>query len=160
MDRDHDQPLPTLPYNTNPSQTTSTQPTSGVSQAPAGDLSTPAIGATSGQAGETSESMEKLPMDDTDTLSGRGSSPQRDGGLGVGQPLPLLSPRGALGEGQGPRRTRTVDTHGSARRSGIDWIVPVEEKREPVGVFQVIIDLRCLKQTRPKSLGCATKKCQ
>jgi hypothetical protein len=99
-------------------------------------------------------------MDDTDTLSGRGSSPQRDGGLGVGQPLPLLSPRGALGEGQGPRRTRTVDTHGSARRSGIDWIVPVEEKREPVGVFQVIIDLRCLKQTRLKSLGCATKKCQ
>lgn len=51
------------------------------------------------------------------------------------QPLPVLPPVRLVDNGL-PRRQRTLDGHGSAlghgpptRRSGIDWIVPLEEKR-------------------------------
>lgn len=54
-------------------------------------------------------------------------------GLGLGAPLPPLPPlattRAPSDNGRAPLRTRTVDTQHSIRpRSGIDWIVPVEEK--------------------------------
>jgi len=47
-------------------------------------------------------------------------------GTGIDAPLPTAR---LAGEYQGSRRARTTDTHASmARRSAIDWIVPVEEK--------------------------------
>jgi len=68
-------------------------------------------------------SVEKQEHDPFDT-------PERQASvhLGTGIDVPLPSARLA-GEYQGLRRPRTVDTHASmARRSAIDWIVPVEEK--------------------------------
>jgi len=61
---------------------------------------------------------EKSFYEDAETMSAQGStSPDR---------RPLVPRQGTL-----PRRARTADTHMSARRSGLDYIVPVEEKTEP-----------------------------
>jgi hypothetical protein len=90
------------------------------------------MAATPGPTGQAADSVEKLPLDDAS--SGQGSVPRQVDGRGAGQSMPSPPPRGVLTEGQGPRRTRTVETHASAPRSGIDWIVPVEEKGEPVSV--------------------------
>lgn len=78
-------------------------------------------------------SMEKL--EDSDTLSGLGINElHRDSAARTTQPLPVLPPVRLMDSGM-PRRQRTLDGHGSGlghhpstRRSGIDWIVPVEEK--------------------------------
>ncbi|KAF9444684.1 hypothetical protein P691DRAFT_806971 [Macrolepiota fuliginosa MF-IS2] len=79
--------------------------------------------------GMKTPSEEKL--EDMDTLSGLGINElHRDSALRTNQPLPALPPV-RLGDSGMPRRQRTLDGHGSAvtRRSGIDWIVPVDEKR-------------------------------
>jgi hypothetical protein len=76
--------------------------------------------------------IEKSPFEDADTLSARGSTPpdRREGGS-----IPAQSTR----EGAPSRRPRTVDTHMSTRRSGLDWIIPMEEKKEPVRVANMLL---------------------
>ncbi|TFK36738.1 hypothetical protein BDQ12DRAFT_633635 [Crucibulum laeve] len=51
-------------------------------------------------------------------------------GLGVDYPLPPLPPAHVQGENGGIRRSRTADTLATMgrTRSGIDWIVPVDDK--------------------------------
>jgi len=109
-------------------------------------------------------SMEKL--GDTDTLSGLGLNElHRDSAVPTNQTLPPLPPVRLVDNGL-PRRQRTLD--GSAlghmpttRRSGIDWIVPVEEKRRvTVGervepTIQFAIAQRDKFAQRAKTLGLA-----
>lgn len=91
--------------------------------------------ARSTSAGLKTPSEEKL--EDADTLSGLGLNElHRDSAVRTNQPLPALPPA-RLADNGASRRQRTLDSHGSAlgqgtmRRSGIDWIVPIEEKVKP-----------------------------
>ena len=52
---------------------------------------------------------------------------RRSRGMSLDAPLPALPRTGS--DLQGLRRARTADTHASGRqRSGLDWIIPVDEK--------------------------------
>lgn len=67
----------------------------------------------------------------SETLSGDVHRRDSQFALGVHQPLPPLPHARLAGDNGPPRRIRTADTNASsARRSntGIEWIVPVEEK--------------------------------
>lgn len=72
-------------------------------------------------------SVLEKPQEETDPFG----TPERQasdyhGTTGIDAPLPSAR---LAGEYQGSRKARTTDTHASmARRSAIDWIVPVEEK--------------------------------
>ncbi|KAF8072263.1 hypothetical protein FPV67DRAFT_1667688 [Lyophyllum atratum] len=127
------QPQPDQPQ---PAQQQPARLNTAVSSMPAQPFSYTSSSVPPPQVAPLSRSAEKL-EEGTPAPSISRSATRRDYGTErerdrLGNPLPPL-PDARLGyDIRAPAKTRTVDTHYSARpRSGIDYIVPVEEKPHP-----------------------------